>query len=112
MQAAHVNPEEEAHACQEKPVVVEAVQLLWSTWSEMCEFAGVGKLTDGKPEGCYIGPDGKPLKQLDDPEAKANVWSDTIGLLIPTLDGLMVAQQGDWIIKGVKAELYPCKPYI
>lgn len=33
-------------------------------------------------------------------------------LLIPTLEGEMVANIGDWIIKGVNSELYPCKPDI
>jgi hypothetical protein len=31
---------------------------------------------------------------------------------IPTLEGIMTAQKGDWIIKGVKGEFYPCKPHI
>lgn len=31
---------------------------------------------------------------------------------IPTLEGDMTAQPGDWIIKGVKGEFYPCKPDI
>jgi len=34
------------------------------------------------------------------------------GLLIKTLEGDMLAQVGDWIIQGVKGELYPCKPDI
>ena len=29
---------------------------------------------------------------------------------IETLEGTMKANKGDWIIKGVKGELYPCKP--
>lgn len=33
-------------------------------------------------------------------------------LMINTLEGHMSAQVGDWIIKGVKGELYPCKPDI
>jgi hypothetical protein len=28
---------------------------------------------------------------------------------IPTLEGSMLADVGDWIIKGVKGEFYPCK---
>ena len=28
---------------------------------------------------------------------------------IETLEGVMKANKGDWIIKGVKGELYPCK---
>jgi len=31
---------------------------------------------------------------------------------IQTLEGEMRAQIGDWIIKGVKGEFYPCKPEI
>lgn len=33
-------------------------------------------------------------------------------LSIYTLEGTMEANLGDWIIKGVKGELYPCKPDI
>lgn len=33
-------------------------------------------------------------------------------MLIRTLEGVMCAQPGDWIIRGVKGELYPCKPDI
>lgn len=31
---------------------------------------------------------------------------------IHTLEGTMHVQKGDWIIKGVKGEFYPCKPDI
>lgn len=31
---------------------------------------------------------------------------------IYTLEGLVTASPGDWIIKGVKGEFYPCKPDI
>ncbi|EGY53100.1 hypothetical protein [Neisseria shayeganii] len=34
------------------------------------------------------------------------------GLLIPTLEGNMLASKGDWIIRGVQGEFYPCKPDI
>lgn len=33
-------------------------------------------------------------------------------LEITTLEGQMIANRGDWIIRGVKGELYPCKPDI
>lgn len=33
-------------------------------------------------------------------------------LQIETLEGVMQAQKGDWIIKGVQGEIYPCKPDI
>ena len=34
------------------------------------------------------------------------------GLPIPTLEGTMVARIGDYIIKGINSEFYPCKPDI
>lgn len=34
------------------------------------------------------------------------------GVHIETLEGEMRADPGDWIIKGVKGEYYPCKPDI
>jgi hypothetical protein len=33
-------------------------------------------------------------------------------LHIGTLEGVMAAAPGDWIIRGVKGEIYPCKPDI
>lgn len=33
-------------------------------------------------------------------------------LIIPTLEGELAANPGDYIIKGVADELYPCKPDI
>jgi len=88
---------------RKKPVVIEAVQLRWDTWGEMCAFAPVG--TNGC-RGVYVAEDGS--------------WSDgvgrpndaRIGLLIPTLEGEMLGVQDDWIIKGVQGEFYPCKPDI
>jgi len=77
---------------RKKPVVIEALQLKWDTWSEMCDFIGIGKLSDGKPEGRQDG--------------------EKIGLDIPTLEGVMQAKENDWIIKGIKGEIYPCKPDI
>lgn len=41
-----------------------------------------------------------------DPERKTDCF------LIQTLEGVMRAYPGDWIIRGVKGELYPCKPDI
>jgi len=35
-----------------------------------------------------------------------------IGLEIKTLEGVMLAKIGDYIIKGVNGEIYPCKPDI
>lgn len=33
-------------------------------------------------------------------------------MTIPTLEGTMAASPGDWIIRGVQGEFYPCKPDI
>lgn len=89
---------------RKKPVVIDAVQLTWANWNDICEHAGVGKLSDGKPEGCYVSDDGSAL-----PEGQT---SERIGLLIPTLEGVMLGVENDWIIKGVKGEIYACKPDI
>ena len=32
--------------------------------------------------------------------------------IITTMEGVMTANNGDWIIKGVKGEIYPCKDEI
>ncbi len=34
------------------------------------------------------------------------------GLRITTLEGVVTARVGDYIIKGIKGEFYPCKPDI
>lgn len=35
-----------------------------------------------------------------------------VGLNIPTLEGVMRASEGDYVIRGVQGEFYPCKPSI
>ena len=39
------------------------------------------------------------------------VWhgGDLAYIMIPTLEGKMRANRGDWIIQGVEGEFYPCK---
>jgi hypothetical protein len=39
-------------------------------------------------------------------------WITDDGILIPTPEGVMLAGWGDWIIRGVQGEIYPCKPDI
>ena len=41
-----------------------------------------------------------------------NIMFNGEGMHILTLEGVMLAQPGDWIIQGVKGEIYPCKPDI
>ena len=84
---------------RKKPVVIEAVQLRWSTWGDVCAFLGdiVGAHNPGRD-----GP-------ASDPCGESGPY---INLTIPTLEGDHTAMHGDYIIKGVKGEFYPCKPDI
>lgn len=92
---------------RKKPVVIEAVELTWPNWSEVCNFANVGKLEDGQPQGTWLDENGQPTE-----EPQVHRDNKTLGLLIPTLEGVMIATEGDFIIRGVQGELYPCKPDI
>lgn len=80
---------------RKKPVVIEAERCLdligWSTnnWYALPKW--FRDAYDGNNVGILI-------------------CSDHI--LINTLEGEMRADIGDWIIRGVKGEIYPCKPDI
>lgn len=69
---------------RKKPVVIEAVQWTGDNLEELRAFV---------PEGVRHNRIGEPLG-------------------IKTLEGVMTVSRGDWIIKGVKGEFYPCKPDI
>ena len=47
--------------------------------------------------------------RLDD--YMTGVWRNN-GIQINTLEGIMIASVGDYIIKGIQGEFYPCKPNI
>lgn len=51
-------------------------------------------------------------KEMELPDFHMGARNNVTGLIIPTLEGDMVAQENDWIIKGVNGEYYPCKPDI
>ena len=85
---------------RKKPVVIEAVQLKWTTWNEMCDFLGD-----------IISPD-NPGRESEDYSDTCSEDGPYIELTIPTLEGDHVAKHGDFIIKGIKGEFYPCKPDI
>ena len=68
---------------RKKPVIIEAVKWTGSITQEMEDLLGEVKVL---PKGS--------------------------SLLIPTLEGVMEARRGDYIIRGVNGELYPCKPDI
>lgn len=42
----------------------------------------------------------------------SNIGKEDVVMKIETLEGVMSANRGDYIIQGVKGELYPCKPDI
>lgn len=78
---------------RKKPVEIEAWRWEggWSTARPIIDWIG--------KNACWA-CDGKAAE--DDPGE----------IEIETLEGTMTAQPGDWIIKGVKGEFYPCKPDI
>lgn len=82
---------------RKKPIVIEALQWNGSAHRPMFEFLG------GNPSD-YISAGGKNFR-IDHSKGEG-------GLVIKTLEGECFATIGDWIIKGVKGELYPCKPDI
>jgi hypothetical protein len=92
---------------RKKPVEVEAVQLLWTNWNEMCDFADVGSLKDGKPEGTFIDENGNSTGREYPGDGDRPIEGARIGLAIPTLEGVMLGTEGDFIIRGVQGELYP-----
>jgi hypothetical protein len=71
---------------RKKPVVILAIQFDGENYDEIIEFAGKDNLLLPQFEGTYLG--------------------------IKTLEGDHTANVGDYIIKGVKGEFYPCKPDI
>lgn len=84
---------------RKKPVVIEAVQLTWKTWDEVCDFLG-DIISESNP-----GRNGEASDTCGE-------LAPYINITIPTLEGDHTALHGDWIIKGVKGEFYPCKPDI
>jgi hypothetical protein len=84
---------------RKKPVVIEAVQLRWDTWGQVCDFITLP-----------WGPDG--VHGVVKEGGVSDNKGDPICLVIPTLEGNMTASAGDYIIKGVNGEFYPCKPDI
>ena len=73
---------------RKKPVVIEAVQFngLDKNKFEICEF----------------------MRET----AREILFNDDDTLSIRTLEGDMLASAGDFIIRGVSDEFYPCKPDI
>lgn len=74
---------------RKKPVVIEAKR-----FAHVDDAAALAAWCGGRERA-----DSKP----SDPDDVA-YWID-----IPTLEGVMRCNLGDWIIRGVKGEFYPCK---
>lgn len=75
---------------RKKPVVVEAIQFDGDNWGEISHW----------------------VHRNLSPENNAIILRGVIGLEVRTLDGTMSAYKGDWIVKGVKGEVYPMKDSI
>ncbi|MBV8305980.1 MAG: hypothetical protein JO274_00750 [Gammaproteobacteria bacterium] len=89
---------------RKKPVVVEAVQVAAAVYD--------GKTWSGSPFKCDVLP-----QWLEDAFTNGTLAvhpsdRDFALLAIKAPEGTMIAEPGDWIIRGVKGELYPCKPDI
>lgn len=84
---------------RKKPVEIEAIQWTGENQREMFNF-----LTDYEKTDEYMTASGKNF-YIDHSKVKG-------GLIIRTLEGEHIASIGDYIIKGVAGEFYPCKPDI
>lgn len=80
---------------RKKPVVIEAVRNTGSNLKEVETFLAGEVLPDMYPPRKYFSIN----------------WGNG-RVAIETLEGVMLATPGDWIIKGVKGEFYPCKDQI
>ena len=78
-----------------KPVVIQALQWTGGNLKEIITF------TDGPPDvrSEHAGMKWEEYEDLVEKE----------GLKIYTLEGKMSASVGDYIIKGVRGEFYPCR---
>ncbi len=81
---------------RKKPVTITAVQWTGENLKTVTEFIDV------KPEISSMIA-GMMWDRYEEAVSKN-------GLKIPTLEGVMSANIGDWIIRGIKGEYYPCKP--
>jgi hypothetical protein len=88
---------------RKKPVIIDAVQF------ESVSFAGHGLYKINFDTVADL------PKWLRDAMMDGNIVPDVVeegGLIVRTLEGSHLASPGDWIIRGVAGELYPCKPEI
>lgn len=91
---------------RKKPIVIDAMQWTGSNATEVVEWAQGGWRAK-TPFDSTLGGIWIRQKVLRESPLEC-LWF----LVIPTLEGDHEASPGDWIIRGVKGELYPCKPDI
>jgi hypothetical protein len=89
---------------RKKPVVIDAI--LWDGTEACLLETALPFLADGKPDFSHLPTNGDYIK----PGIGYTPCEGT--LTIPTLEGDHEARPGDYIIRGVKGEFYPCKPDI
>ena len=82
---------------RKKPIVVDAIQWTCNNLNEVMNFIDSEFKYD--PNTDYV-------------TSKFIFCKDSKRLQINTLEGTMLVSKGDYIIKGVKGEIYPCKPDI
>lgn len=82
---------------RKKPVVIEAMRWMGNNTREVA---------------LWVDPDLEPLAMPEDWWISQRHDGEIASLVIPTLEGDHHAQVGDWIIRGVAGEYYPCKPEI
>jgi len=97
---------------RKKPVVIEARQLTGSageTW-QVADWVAA----NGYPWLLGNALEPKTLAPIGGMTGDPGIYIDpaTGELVIRTLEGDMRATYGDYIIKGVQGEFYPCKPDI
>lgn len=88
---------------RKKPIVIDVVQLCWANWNDVCDM--LGDIVGEHNPAFEIG-----INEVSDTCREHG--PNFIALTIPTLEGDMRAVHGDYIIKGVNGEFYPCKPDI
>lgn len=101
---------------RKKPVEIEAAQL--SGGNSRCMEVAEWVAGNGYPwlVGNALEPDALRERghESDEEKPTAGLWIDPAdgALMIRTLEGDMKASFGDFIIRGVNGEFYPCKPDI
>ena len=87
---------------RKKPIVIEAFQMTEQRRNSNAEWPEW--LHRAWERGASAGIKGALMIDIDDPNG--------LRLALGTLEGVYRIQWDDWIIQGIKGELYPCKPDI